>query len=140
MPQTLLFELDGVRVTAAIVKVGATSYQVANIGGVRVAQFRRCNRGSVLTLLLGAGLLVASAIRDGTLPQTEFSFTELGTATIILAFALQLIWPRRTFGLMLKISSSSEVRVLTSLKAKFVSDVKQAIEGAFIIRARLSSG
>jgi hypothetical protein len=139
MPQTILFELDVVRVTAAIVKVGATSYQVANIGGVRVAQFRRCNRGSVLTFLLGAGLLAASAIRDGTLPQTEFSFTELGTATIILAFALQFIWPRRAFGLMLKMSSS-EVRVLTSLKAKFVSDVKQAIEGAFIIRARLSSG
>ncbi len=83
-------------------------------------------------------MLATSAIRDGTLPQTEFSFTELGTATIILAFALQFIWPRRTFGLMLKISSS-EVRVLTSLKAKFVSDVKQAIEGAFIIRAQLSS-
>ena len=138
MPETLLFELDGVRVTSAIVKVGATSYQVANIGGVRVAQFRRCNRGSILTFFLGAGLFAASVIRDGTLPQIEFSFTELGTATIILAFALQVIWPRRTFGLMLKIYSN-EVRVLTSLKAKFVSDVKQAIDGAFIVRARLSS-
>src|SRR5947209_6580602 len=138
MPQTLLFELDGVRVTSAIVKVGATSYQMANIGGVRVAQFRRCNRGSVLIFLLGAGLLAASVIRDGTLPQTEFSFTQLGAATIVLAFALQFMWPRQTFGLMLNISSS-EVRVLTSLKAKFASDVKQAIEGAFIIRAQLSS-
>jgi hypothetical protein len=62
IPQALIFELDGVRVTPAIVKVGETSYQVANIGSVRVAEFRKYNRISILTFLLGAALLTAALI------------------------------------------------------------------------------
>jgi hypothetical protein len=62
MRQALIFELDGVRVTPAIVKVGETSYQVANIGSVRIAQFRKYNRISFLTFLLGAALLTAALI------------------------------------------------------------------------------
>ena len=62
MPQALIFELDGVRVTPAIVKVGETSYQVANIVSVRVAEFRKYNRISILTFLLGAALLTAALI------------------------------------------------------------------------------
>jgi hypothetical protein len=138
MPQALIFELDGVRVTPAIVQVGETSYQIANIGSVRVAEFRKYNRISILTFLLGAALLTAWAMLHGTFPDIGFYLVELGVAILLLAFVLQLVWPRWVFALMLKISTR-EVKVLTSLKGKFVFDVKQAIEGAFIVRAQLPS-
>lgn len=138
MPQALIFELDGVRVTPAIVQVGETSYQIANIGSVRVAEFRKYNRISVLTFLLGAALLTAWAMLHGTFPDIGLYLVELGVSISLLAFVLQLVWPRWVFALMLKISTR-EVKALTSLKGKFVFDVKQAIEGAFIVRARLPS-
>jgi hypothetical protein len=138
MPQELIFESDGVRVTPAIVKVGETSYQVANIGSVRVAEFRKYNRMSILTFLLGAALITAWAMLHGTLPDIGVPLVELGAAILLLALVLQLIWPRWVFALMLK-TSRREVKVLTSRKSKFVFDVKQAIEGAFIIRAQLPS-
>jgi hypothetical protein len=130
--------LDGVRVTPAIVQVGETSYQIANIGSVRVAEFRKYNRISVLTFLLGAALLTAWAMLHGTFPDIGLYLVELGVSISLLAFVLQLVWPRWVFALMLKISTR-EVKALTSLKGKFVFDVKQAIEGAFIVRARLPS-
>ena len=102
MPQALIFELDGVRVTPAIVKVGETSYQVANIGSVRVAEFRKYNRISILAFLSGTALIGAAIMLHGTLPNLGFSLVELGVATILLAFILQLIWPRWAFTLMLK--------------------------------------
>jgi hypothetical protein len=86
MPHTLIFELDGVRVTSAIVHVGESSYQVANIGGVRVTQFKKYNRVSILTLLLGAALISVSAILDGrTVPEIGFSLVEIGAAAMLLA-------------------------------------------------------
>jgi hypothetical protein len=113
--------------------VGESSYQVANIGGVRVTQFKKYNRVSILTLLLGAALISVSAILDGTVPEIGFSLVEIGAAAMLLAVVLQVIWPRWVFGLMLNLSTG-DVRVLTSLKREFVFDVKQAIEGAFIVR------
>ncbi len=38
MPQKLLFELKGARVTPHIATFGGTSYQIANIGSVHVAR------------------------------------------------------------------------------------------------------
>jgi len=43
MPQELLFELNGARVTPHIATFGGTSYQISNIGSVRVMQRKKYN-------------------------------------------------------------------------------------------------
>ena len=43
MPQELLFELNGARVTPHIATFGGTSYQISNIGSVRVTQRKKYN-------------------------------------------------------------------------------------------------
>jgi len=138
MSQALIFELDGVRVTPTIVQVGETSYQLANIGSVRVAHFRKFNRLAILSFLIGGALITASSISNGPLPVAELSLIEWGATATLLAVALQLTWPKWTLSLMLNMSNR-EVRVLTSSKSKFVFNVKHAIEGAFIIRSHRPS-
>ena len=43
MPQELLFELNGVRITPHIATFGGTSYQVANVGSVTVSPRKKLN-------------------------------------------------------------------------------------------------
>jgi hypothetical protein len=57
MPQELLFELNGVRVTPHIAMFGGTSYQIANIGSVHVVRRKKRNPVAVVILLLGLGIL-----------------------------------------------------------------------------------
>ena len=52
---------------------------------------------------------------------------------MLAAILLQLVWPGRLSKLFLRIHSA-EVEALISNRAKFVEDVKQAIEAAFIAR------
>lgn len=136
MPLELLFELDDVRITPDVAKFGGTSYQIANIGSVRVVPIRKRNPVAVIAFLLGAGLIAAAAAASRTteLPEKYFSLAVTGVAIMVAAFLLQLVWPRRAFKLVLK-TSSGDVEALTSRRKKFVVDVKQAIEQAFIARS-----
>ena len=60
MPQELLFELNGVRVTPHIATFGGTSYQISNVGRVRVTQRKKYNPLAVIIFVLGLGILVAA--------------------------------------------------------------------------------
>jgi ABC-type amino acid transport system permease subunit len=140
MPQELLFELDDVRITPYIAQFGGTSYQIGSISGVRVGQAKRLNRGAVIVFLLGVGLFVAAILRSGSEELAEANFPLAASAAGIMfsAFLFQLVLPKRVFKLILR-AHGSDVEVLTSTRRKFIVDVKQAVEGAFIAHAHRSS-
>jgi hypothetical protein len=136
MPLDLLFELDDVRITPHVAQLGGTSYQIANIGGVRVMRLKKRNRVAVTMFFLGLGLIAVAAAgsRSRELADAFFPLAAAGVGVVVAAFLLQLVWPGRAFALILK-TSSGDVEALTSRRRKFVFDVKQAIEQAFVARA-----
>ena len=135
MPLELLFELDDVRITPHVAQFGGTSYQIASIGSVRVVRLRKRNPVAVIAFFLGLGLVAAAAAasRSQELAERYFPMAASGVGIVAAAFLLQLLWPRRAFRLILK-TSNGDVEALTSRKKKFVFDVKQALEQAFIAR------
>jgi uncharacterized membrane protein YfcA len=137
MPQELLFELDDVRITPHMAAFGGTSYQIANIGSVHVVQRRKRNPVAVAVFLLGLGILVASIVASRTAGSAEDYFVTAATGVVVMvaAFLLQLVWPRKVHVLILK-TSGGDVEALASRKEQLVSSVKQAVEQAFVARAR----
>ena len=137
MPEQLLFELKGARVTPHIAMFGGTSYQIANIGSVHVVRRRKYNPFAIIIFLLGLGILVAAMVkaRMTGLAEESFSMAATGIAVAIGSFLLQLIWPRRVYVLVLRISSG-DVDAIVSRNGEFVSDVQKAVEQAFVVRAR----
>jgi hypothetical protein len=137
MPQELLFELNGARVTPHIATFGGTSYQIANIGSVRVVRRKKSNPLTVIIFLLGLGILAAAIAKSRMTGMAEdyFSMAATGFAVMIAAFLLQLVWPRRLYVLVLR-TSSGDVDALVSRNKEFVSDIQKAVEQAFVVRAK----
>jgi hypothetical protein len=137
MPQELLFELNGVRITPHIATFGGTSYQIANVGSVNVVRHKKFNPVAVLVFLLGLGILGIAIVnsRMTGLAEEYFAMAATGVAVMLGAFFLQLVWPGRVHVLILRISSGA-VEALTSRDKGFVFNVQKAIEQAFVVRAR----
>jgi Family of unknown function (DUF6232) len=137
MPQKLLFELNGARVTPHIATFGGTSYQIANIGSVRVVRRKKYNPLAVIIFLVGLGVLAAAIVKPRVtgLPEEHFSMAATGVAIMVAAFLLQLIWPRRLYVLVLR-TFSGDVDAVISRNKEFVSNVQKAVEQAFAVRAR----
>lgn len=137
MPQELLFELNNVRITPHIATFSGTSYQIASIGSVHVARRKKRNPVAVFIFLLGIGTLVAAVVGSRTtgLAEDYFAMAATGVSIMVAALLLQLVWPRRMHVLILR-TSSGDVDALTSRNKQFVSNVQQALEQAFIVRAR----
>ena len=106
MPQELLFELNGARVTPHIATFGGTSYQIANIGSVHVARRKRSNPVAVIILLLGLGTVATAIVKSRMtgLADEYFSMAATGIAVMFAALLLQLIWPGRVYVLILRTS------------------------------------
>jgi hypothetical protein len=137
MPQELLFELNGARVTPHIATFGGTSYQIANIGSVHVARRKRSNPVAVIILLLGLGTVATAIVKSRMtgLADEYFSMAATGIAVMFAALLLQLIWPGRVYVLILR-TSSGDVGAVTSRNKEFVSNLQKAVEQAFVVRAR----
>jgi hypothetical protein len=137
MPQELLFELNGARVTPHIATFGGTSYQIANIGSVRVVRRKKYNPLAVIIFLVGLGVLAASIVKSRMtgLAEEYFSIAATAVAIMVASFLLQLIWPRRLYVLVLR-TSSGDVDAVISHNKEFVSNVQKAVEQAFVVRAR----
>jgi ABC-type branched-subunit amino acid transport system permease subunit len=137
MAQQLLFESDGARVTPHIATFGGTSYQIANIGSVRVARRKKYNPLAVIIFLIGLGTLAAAIIRSRItgLAEAYFSMAVTGLAVIVAAVLLQLVWPGRVYMLVLR-TSAGGVDAVVSRDKEFVSNLQKAIEQAFVVRAR----
>jgi hypothetical protein len=133
----LLFELNGARVTPHIATFGGTSYQIANIGSVRVVRRKKYNLLAVIIFLVGLGLLAAAIVKPRVtgLPEEYFSMAATAVAIMVAAFLLQLIWPRRLYVLVLR-TFSGDVDAVISRNKEFVSNVQKAVEQAFAVRAR----
>jgi hypothetical protein len=136
MPEQLLFELKGARVTPHIATFGGTSYQIANIGSVHVVRRRKYNPFAIIIFLLGLGILVAAIVKSRVtgLAEEYFSMAATAVALMVASVLLQLIWPRRVYVLVLR-TSSGDVDAVTSRNKEFVSNVQKAVEQAFVIRA-----
>jgi hypothetical protein len=135
MPQRLLFELNGARITPHVARFGDTSYQIASIGSVHVVRRKRVNPLAVLIFFLGLGTLAAAIVKSRMtgLSDEYFSMAVTGVAVMFAALLLQLIWPRRVHALILS-TSSGDVDALTSRHKEPVSNLKKAIEQAFVVR------
>jgi Family of unknown function (DUF6232) len=137
MPQELLFELNGARVTPHIATFGGTSYQIANIGSVRVVRRKKYNPLAIIIFLVGLGVLAAAIVKSHTtgLAEEYFSMAATAVAIMVASFLLQLIWPRRLYVLVLK-TSSGDVDAVISRNKEFISNIQKAVEQAFVVRAR----
>jgi hypothetical protein len=58
---------------------------------------------------------------------------------MVASVLLQLIWPRRVYVLVLRISGG-EVDAVMSRNKEFVFNVQKAVEQAFVVRARQPPG
>jgi hypothetical protein len=141
MPQELLFELNGARVTPHIATFGDTSYQIANIASVHVARRKKYNPLAVVIFLLGLGILAAAIVKSHVTELVEeySSMAATGVAVMVASVLLQLIWPRRVYVLVLR-TSSGEVDAVMSRNKEFVFNVQKAVEQAFVVRARQPPG
>jgi Family of unknown function (DUF6232) len=141
MPQELLFELNGVRVTPHIATFGDTSYQISNVGSVRVTQRKKYNPLAVIIFLLGLGILAAAIVKSDMTELVEeySSMAATGVAIMVASVLLQLIWPRWVYVLVLR-TSSGEVDAVMSRNKEFVFNVQKAVEQAFVVRARQPPG
>jgi hypothetical protein len=137
MPQELLFELNGARVTPHIATFRGTSYQIANIGSVHIARRKRSNPVAVIIFLLGLGTVATAIVKSRMtgLADEYFSMAATGIAVMFAALLLQLIWPGRVYVLILR-TSSGDVGAVTSRNKEFVSNLQKAVEQAFVVRAR----
>jgi hypothetical protein len=124
MPQVLLFELNGARVTPHIATFGGTSYQIANIASVHVARRKKYNPLAVIIFLLGLGILAAAIVKSHMtgLVEEYSSMAATGVAVTVASVLLQLIWPRRVYVLVLR-TSSGEVDAVMSRNKEFVFNV-----------------
>jgi hypothetical protein len=137
MPQELLFESNGARVAPHIATFGGTSYQISNVGSVRVMQRKKYNRLAAIVFVLGLAILVAAIVKSRMTGLAEESFSMAGTAIAVMigSFLLQLIWPLRVYVLVLR-TSGADVEAIVSRNKEFVSNVQKAVEQAFVVRAR----
>ena len=136
MPQELLFEQNDVRITPHVASFGSTSYQISSIGSVDVGQRKKRHPVVVVVFLLGLGVLATAIVASRTtgLADDYFPMAAIGVSVMVAAFILQFVWPRRLYVLVLR-TSSGDVDALTSQKQQFVSNVRQALEQAFVVRA-----
>ena len=122
--------------TPHIATFGGTSYQISNIGSVRVMQRKRFNPLAVIIFVLGLGILAAAIVKSRmTGLAEESSMAATGIVVVIGSFLLQLIWPLRVYVLVLR-TSSGDVDAIVSRNNEFVSNVQKAVEQAFVVRAR----
>ena len=121
MPQELLFELNGARVTPHIATFGGTSYQISNIGSVRVMQRKKYNSLAVIIFVLGLGILAAAIVKSRMtgLAEESFSMAATGIAVVIGSLFLQLIWPLRVYVLVLRTSSGDVDAIMSRNKELF---------------------
>jgi hypothetical protein len=133
----LIFELGDVRITPYIAQFAGTSYQIASIGGVRIVAAKKVNRLWIGVFMLGLGFLfIAFARSSGSAEPADANFPLAVAAAVVMlaSVLLQFLWPAQVFKLLLRIQGA-ETEALSSIKAKFVADVKQAVETAFIAHA-----
>src|SRR5262249_2546036 len=92
MAQELLFELNGARVTPHIATFAGTSYQISNIGSVRVMQRKKYNPSAVIIFLLGLGILAAAIVKSRMtgVAEESFSMAATGIAIMIGSFSFNL--------------------------------------------------
>jgi hypothetical protein len=136
MPQELLFELNDVRITPHVASIGGASYQISSIGSVHVVRRNRRNPVVIVVFLLGLGVLATAMVASRTTgsPDDYFSMAVIGVSAMVGAFLLHFVSPRRLHVLVLR-TSSGDVDALISHNQRFVSDVRQALEQAFLVRA-----
>ena len=139
MTQQLLFESGDIRITSTVAQFGGTSYQIATIGSVGIAQHRTRRPVTVAIFILGALVLAGSLLSQhfemmatGTGSRSG-QLTISGIVIMVGAGLLQLVWPGRRYLLIFK-TAGGDIAALKSRKKDLVVRVKQAIEQAFIAR------
>jgi hypothetical protein len=86
-----------------------------------------------MIFFLGLGVLVGAIVKSRM--TGDFSMAATAVAVMVASLLLQLIWPRRVYVLVLR-TSGGDVDAVISRDREFVFNIQNAIEQAFVVRAR----
>jgi uncharacterized protein DUF6232 len=132
MDAHLLYESDDANVSRKIVRLGETSYQVANICSVGISETRRLH---VITILLAIASVVAfvyAYLQYGRDEQMMLWAAGGGVAGLLAALIWQNFLPKREYQLVLT-TAAGEAPAFTT-PGKDVFKLKSAVEDAFTMR------
>ena len=137
MAEPDLYQSSYAQVTPTVVRLGNTSYQVANITSVAI-HHRRKVRGIALVLIL-AGLGVGTA---ATLAYPEYAELTLwgglaAAALVAVGIVVQQVWPLNEYRFTLRMSNGESNGLILFDKAP-IFELKAAIEKAFSPRENLT--
>ena len=129
MQENTLYHDRYVQITPSIARFGDTSYQTANIGSVRIVETRKFRPVFVLIFVAGVAMAIYGMLAD----EPSHAVGTTGACLVLIAVVLQAISPKKEYTVVLK-TSSGDVEALHSPKRNYVSQVKVAIEDAFMVR------
>jgi hypothetical protein len=125
-----LFSSGSVSITPHIARFKEVSYQIVNIGSVRVLREKKHHIVMKLLMVVTAGAaLVAYNYKDTDL-DVGATAVYVAVVTFVAAIAWQVIWPRIEYILVLK-TSSGDVQAYRTGDREHILEVKHAIEEAF---------
>ncbi len=130
MQENTLYHDRYVQITPSIARFGDTSYQTANIGSVRISETKKFRPLFVLIFVAGVAMAIYGMLADD---EHARAVGTTGACLALVAAALQAIFPKKEYTVVLK-TSSGDVEALHSPKRNYVSQVKVAIEDAFMVR------
>lgn len=126
-----LFSSRSVSITPHIARFREVSYQIANIGSVRVLQNRKHHPVAIALSVVAVGaFLFGYNAPDAARSEYAYYVT---TFALAAAIAWQVLWPRIEYVLVLK-TSSGDVQAYTTTSREHILEVKHAIEDAFARR------
>jgi hypothetical protein len=130
MSEQVLFQAGSIQITTRIARFGDISYQITNVGSVAVYLQRKLNPIAVLLFFtaIASGYIGLSVYPTGS--QQSGIALAIAATFLILAAALQMLWPKREFTFILK-TSSNDVQKLVSLDGEHLDSIKGALEAAF---------
>lgn len=121
MDNAVLFSSGAVEISRSIARFGDTSYPIANIGSVSVAQTGKSPLKTFGAFLVLIGLLL-------------YFSKGLPLAVVIGGIGLAIIWYASQEVTVVLKTSSGDVQALRTRDKSLASQVKSAIEQAFTMR------
>jgi uncharacterized protein DUF6232 len=127
----VIFQTDRISITPTIAKFDGVSYQVANIGSVRVVINGLWHPAAVVLLLVWAVCWIIAFNNVGVGKEGEYFFA--GLIFGMIGGVWQRWWPRKEFVLLLK-TSSGDVQAYKTTNRDHILDVKHSLDEAFNAR------
>jgi hypothetical protein len=132
MAGQVIFQSGRISITPTIARFDGVSYQVANIGSVRVLVKPLWHPIAILLYLICVGAWIA-AYNDQPVGKASEAFV-VGLLFGVAGALWQRFWPLKEYVLLLK-TSSGDVQAYTTRNHDHIVEVKHGLEEAFNARS-----